>query len=684
MVHSASYCTNCKIGVKNYVAECFVSVFKCILPPSKGRNKKKITCCFYWLMLTTMTTEQKKQPPENTLSETELRDASNLFKIFLQAWKNYSLYPEGHTISTKSLESLVAAFANFFSKHGDLDLVVEKQRLLWQNTAVHEVTARDYAEDIVFLLYRDGISWIEFLQGLPIDELTSFFKILKKYKSIQEESEGDIVTDLIDGDFAYIEFKARDVLWQDYPLLDFSELQAGQDSSEIGAEGAEQQGNEEHADLSARGSKEPSFSDALREASAGGASAGETDQKSSQVEPEETEQQKSSEHADISTKSITDPSFSDALWEISPAEHEKLQKMIQKEENWDNPEDVFDVLMVILQSQTDSDNFSSTLDFTLEEVIETIEQGEFDQLLKLFQSLRQLQYKDTPEAPTWMRPLIERFFQDLSKPEIFNSICPPLLALHDNDANKIATLQQVLLYFSPDVIFSIGQIIPQIRSQKVYNMILEVIENLCLKNMKPLEEILQHADSAVADNLLPVLIKLKGERATKIFLLMTKHPSAKVRAQAIKILLTKDPKIATQLFSLIDDPNEKIRKEIFAGIASQKSTLMENLLLKYIKENPDKKDPEHILACYEALGSCGSVTAFQFLKRILLSRGWNRFKSFGKALHREGAAMGLLLMDSWEAKDILLEASNNRYPVIRQAIQNAMTRFEVLRGISDG
>jgi len=635
-------------------------------------------------MLTNMTTEQNKLPPGNTLSETELRDASNLFKIFLQAWKNYSLYPEGHAIASKSLETLIAAFANFFSKHGDLELVVEKQRLLWKEGAIHEVTARDYAEDIVFLLYRDGISWIEFLQGLPIAELASFFKILKKYKSIQEESEGDIVTDLIDGEFAYIEFKAKDVLWHDYPLLDFSSLHTGQDSSEMGPEGIEQRESDEHADLSARGSKEPSFNDALREASSSGAPAGESGQESSQVEPEETGQQKSSAQADISIKSISDPSFSDALWEISPAEYEKLQKMMQKEENWDNAEDVFDVLMVILQSQTDSDNFSSTLDFTLEEVAETIEQGEFGQLLNLFQSLRQLLYKDTPGGPTWIRPLIERFFQDLSQPEIFNHICTALSALHDNDAEKIATLQQALLYFSPDVIFPLGQIIPQTRSQKVYNMILEVIANLCLKDMKPLEEILKHADTSVADNLLPVLINLKGERATKIFLMMTQHPSEKVRAQAIKILLSKDPKIAAQLFSLIDDPNEKIRKEIFTGIASQKSSLMENLLLKYIKGNLEQKDPEHILACYEALGSCGSVTAFQFLKRILLSQGWNRFKSFGKALHREGAAMGLLLMDTWEAKDILLEASNSRYPVIRQAFQNAMTRFEGLRGISDG
>ena len=638
-------------------------------------------------MQTNMSAEQKKQSPENNLSEAEIKDAGNLLKIFLQAWKNYSLYPTGHAISTKSLENLVSAFSYFFSKHGDLDLVVEKERLLWQHHVVHEVTTGDYTEDIIFLLYRDGINWISFLNGLPLEELTAFFAILKKYRTILEESEGDIVTELVDEDLAYIEFKAVDVLWQDYPLLDFSDIHAiGQeeDGAQLMPAGAETQEESAHADLSARTLAEPSFDDALREASARVGSAGESGEETSRHEPEKIpEEQKISAMPDVApAKSITDSN--DTLWEMSPAEHEKLQEMVREEENWDNPEDVFDVLLVILQSQTDTYNFSATLDFTLEEVIDTIEQGEFGLLLKLFHSLRHLLYRDTQGEPAWMRPLIERFFQDLSKPEIFDLICFKLLELHDNETETIASLQQVLLNFPPDIILFLGPIIPKIRSQKVYNMLLEVIENLCLKDMKPLERILESPDKAIAENLLAILIHLKGDRANKIFLLMTKHPSERVRAQGIRILLSKDPKIATQLFSLIDDPNEKIRKEIFAGIASQKSTLMENLLLKYIKENLEKKPAEHILACYEALGSCGSVTAFQFLKRILLSQGWNQKKSSGKVLHREGAAMGLLHMDTWEAKDILLEASNSKYPVIKKAFQNAMTRFEELRGTSNG
>jgi HEAT repeat protein len=200
--------------------------------------------------------------------------------------------------------------------------------------------------------------------------------------------------------------------------------------------------------------------------------------------------------------------------------------------------------------------------------------------------------------------------------------------------------------------------------------------------MGPLEKILDHPDKELAERLLSLLGRLKGERANRIFLKMIEHPSGKVRAQAVKILMVQDPKIIAKLFFLIDDPFDEVRQEVLAAIAEQKSTVVENLLLKYMKENFEQKEPEHILACYEALGGCGSVTAIQFLKRILLGQGWNRFTGFGKELHRQGAATALAVMNTWETKDILLEASKSRYQVIRQGFQKAMVRIDVLRGNS--
>ena len=639
-------------------------------------------------MLTAKTTEQKKQSPDITLSETELKDAVHLLKVFLQTWKNYGLYPEGHAASSKSLESLMTAFADFFSKHGDLGLVVENERLLCGDSVIHEVPSGASSEDVVSLFYRDGIHWLEFQQGLPLQELSLFFSILKKYKSLQAETEGDIVTELIDADLAYINFKAIDILWQDYPLLDFSDLNAltetGQDFSQIEPAGTGQQKRTGQTDTFGKSATGSSLHGALQEASSAGASGAETGEDASQIAPDEIEKQKSSEPDDTSARSIADPSFSEELWKISSAEYEELQKMVQEEENWDNTEDVFEVLVAILQGQTDKFNFSAALDFTLEEVVDTIEQGEFGLLLNLFQSLHQLLYRNTTAEPAWVRPLIERFFEDLSLPEIFNLIGAKLLTLNDSDTEKIDTLRQVLLYFPPDVILVLDPIILQTRSLKVQNMILEVTEHLCLKDMSPLEKMLDHPDKELGEKLLAVLSRLKGERANKIFLKMVEHPSEKVRAQAVNVLMAQDPKIVAKLFFLIDDPYEEVRKEILAGVARQKSTTVENLLLKYMKDNFDKKDPEHILACYEALGACGSVTAAQFLKRILLGQGWNRFTGFGRELQRQGAATALALMDTWETKDILLEASKSRHQVIRQAFQKAMARIDALRGNNNG
>ena len=101
------------------------------------------------------------------------------------------------------------------------------------------------------------------------------------------------------------------------------------------------------------------------------------------------------------------------------------------------------------------------------------------------------------------------------------------------------------------------------------------------------------------------------------------------------------------------------------------------MLLKYLRENFAEMDPAHILDCYEALGRCGSNNSIPYLSMILLGQGWNRFIGVGKLIHREGAAIALALLDTWEAKDILLAASKSRFQVIRKAFQSAMARSDV-------
>jgi hypothetical protein len=569
------------------------------------------------------TTEQQKNSAPTSLSDKELQDAKQVINIFIQAWKNYGLYPEYHVNTTKSFEKLVAAFGNFFETHEDLRLTVEKDRLLCGPEIIYEVSPEAPSEDILTLLYRDGIKWIEFQEGLPLEEIAAFYKIAYKYRLFAEETEGDIVTALIDEELECIDFKAVDIFWQDLLLIDVSQLPPPAPPPEEDA-----------------------------------------DQK-------ETDESEEPEGNDIIAKSIA--SISVDQLELSNLDYATLQQMVQEEENWVITEDLIEALMIILKSQSDQEKFEAVIGFISEEVVETIEKDRFDLLTVLLQSLHKIFSPESSTAQDWQRSRIDSFFQDLSKPEIFQLISDKLLELEAIKIDNLKALGQALLYLSPELIPFLVPVIMQSGSHEIQQMVSVVMVHLSQRDIGPLEKIVGKHGTEMGDKLLAILNRLEGDRANRILFKMCKHPSDMVRRKAIKELVGRDPKYAQKLFSLIDDPRKEIRTSLLAAFAKHKSSVLENMLLNYLKENSAKKEPAHILACYKALGHCGSNTAVPYLSRILLSQGWNSFMGSGKLIFREGAAIALTLLDTPEAKDILQKASKSKFGVIRKAFDRTKT-----------
>ncbi len=569
------------------------------------------------------TTEQQENPAPASLSDKELQDARQLINIFILAWKNYGLYPEDHITTIKSFENLVAPFGIFFTTHGDLRLTVEKTRLLYKSEIIYEVSPEAPSEDIITLLYRDGIKWIEFQEGLPLEEIAAFYKIAYKYRLFAEETEGDIVTALIDEELECIDFKAVDIFWQDLLLIDVSQLPPPAPPPE------------EDADQ------------------------------------EETDESEEPEGNDIVARSIA--SISKDQLELSNLDYVTLQQMVQEEENWVITEDLIEALMIILKSQSDQENFEAVIGFISEEVVETIEKERFDLLAILLQSLHKIFSPESTTAQDWQRSRIKGFFQELSKPEIFQLISDKLLKLETIEIDNLKALGQALLYLSPKLIPFLVPLIMQSGSLEIQQMVSVVMVHLSKRDIGPLEKIAGKHGTEMGDKLLSILNRLEGERANKILFKMCNHPSDIVRSKAIRELVERDPKYAQKLFALIDDPRKEIRTSLLTAFAKHKSSALENLLLNYLKENSAKKEPAHILACYKALGRCGSNTAVPYLSKILLSRGWNSFMGSGKLIFREGAAIALALLDIPEAKDVLQKASTSRFSVISKAYDRTKT-----------
>jgi hypothetical protein len=504
---------------------------------------------------------------------------------------------------------------------------VEKDRLLCGSEVIYKVSPEAPSEDIITLLYRDGIKWIEFQEGLLLEEIAAFYKIAYKYRLFAEETEGDIVTALMDEELECIDFKAVDIFWQDLLLIDVSQLPPPAPQPE---------------------------EDADRE---------------TKKQSRETEELESDDSVAGSIALISDDQL-----ELSNLDYVTLQQMVQEEENWVITEDLIEALMIILKRQTNQDNFEAVLGFISEEVVETIEKDRFDLLAVLLKMLHKLFSPESKTAKDWQNSRIDVFFQEMSKPEIFQLISDRLLQLETIKIDKLKALGQTLvLYFSPELIPFLVPVILQSNSSAIQQMISIVIVHLSQRDIGPLEKIVEQHGTEMGDKLLDILNRLQGGRVNQILFKMCDHSSDKVRRKAIKELVCRDPKYAQKLFSLIDDPSKEIRTSILATFASQRSTVLENMLLNYLKENFTKKDSAHILACFETLGRCGSNTSVPFLSEILLSKGWNSFMGSGKLIFREGAAIALALLDTPKAKYVLLSASESRFKVSRKAFDRAKT-----------
>jgi HEAT repeat protein len=146
------------------------------------------------------------------------------------------------------------------------------------------------------------------------------------------------------------------------------------------------------------------------------------------------------------------------------------------------------------------------------------------------------------------------------------------------------------------------------------------------------------------------------------------HKSAYVRQEVLKTVLKQGHVPIKEIFSLIDDRDESIRRLMLKHLGQSRDRTAEDLLLRYLESGkPTNADSGHVIACYTALGQCGSSKSLPFLRQTLLGSGW--FPSFGVSVHREGAAVALSKMRTKEAQQILEKAGRSLSPGLRRIVR---------------
>ncbi len=540
-------------------------------------------------------------------SKAELKALKDVIGSFLIVMRNYAFYPEDHPICRESIANIDHLLKAFLGNHESLRLDVEKDRLLYREEIVYQA---DPGEDnLGFLLFRDGIRWLDFQKEIKTEEIAGFVKTLNKYRLAHDDAEGDLVTALWEADLPNIRYKAVDIYWEAEPLIDFS-LMRPRDEAQPQA-----------------------------------------------VPPEEAR-----EEAPL-------PSTEKILWKLSPEEMRQLRVMIREEERRDSMEDVLDMVLVILKDQRKEEDLAAVLEFLQEEFRDTLAQGEFRFALEFLTALHESRRYFKRDRP-WGLPLLDHFFVAISSAGVLGALTHITPSLDMLDSDQMELLRQVLLLLPPAAILALGPMLLKLRSSGTQRQFMQIIGILAKRDIRPLERLLRRREEFLVQRLIDIVGHLEGKKPTQILLKMVRHPSQRIRERALMFLVDRDPRLLKMLFPFVEDPGEAIRQLMLQRLGQGRSKLAESLLLEYLERRQYKlKDRQHLLACYRTLGRCGSAQSIPFLRGLVLSRVW--IPGFTTSIHRQGAAMALMEMGTQEAEEILEKAARSLLPGVRRAYRKA-------------
>jgi hypothetical protein len=544
-----------------------------------------------------------KKIPEPGAAES----AKQILYGLIGALKKLNLYSEKHSVYRTALGILKKLFDEHFDRFGNFRIHIERNKIVYQDEALYEGGVEP--TELVSLLHRDGILWLEFQRGLGIWEIDFFYKILRDHSTLDEDPEDDIVTALWAANLPSIMYEAADLELGLPDDIDFAVLPCH---------------DHQIADSELK-DREPIQCQTIYSALA---------------------------------TNVFNREGQDELWEMTVAERDQLRKMISAEEQPDGSDYAIDVLLYIVENQCLSEDIAELLDILMQELTTALIHARFTDLYEAAARLKKI-YSIPPSSSQWLAPYLKAFLAKLAADPYLNGL--QRIAAKDQvlDEVQLKDLKRFLLLLDKSAISILGPIMMNVTSPDLQRILLETIGTMARSDFGPLEWLIRHADPELARRLVYLLGFLKDSRSRQTLSTLVRHWSEKVRLAALKALMTRDDQAIDDIFALIDDENEKIRKLVLNRLGRGRCDQIENKILEYLHiYGYEPRSEDHFIAVCGALGKCGSERSIPYLAGLLF-----KWPTIGvlrpvNSYLRRGAVMALEALQTEKAAGLL--DRNNR------------------------
>jgi hypothetical protein len=549
-------------------------------------------------------------------------DTRSLFAYLMTTCKNVSLYPEDHSISINAIKQFHEKLEAYIRLYGDVRIEFEKDRVICQGVEVQTGPSKEGT--LPFTLFRDGIRWLEFTEGIDLEEIREVLLIIHKYSVLTMEPKGDIVTDFWEAHFNHVPYKADDFI---------SAMAMDQIDS-----------------LSKADAMHP---EAETEIEPG-------DKTESLVVPI------------IDAASPDSPIIDPASFVLTPQEQTELQEMVSREEMASTTEHLNMLLDMLLEEQEEKD-FNILIEVLSEEFTGSFICHHYEAALIILDGMRKILDSGRLRMP-WAGPLIESFYKDISSD---TKCLKPLKDIWSNlNVQQMETLKSIFQHLNPGAVDTLMHFLLLGQPSKLEQIVEDTVIFLASQNINCLEPLINNSDERIVENVVPVLSRLAGDMPLKYLTRLARHSSASVRRMAIKAIGQTRGIQTSAIFEFIDDPDASVRQVILTQMGRSRNEMKEDLLMQYLqtrKFSPAQSD--YIIECFKTLGKCGSSRSVPFLSKTLLHRKW--MAGLRKSAYREGAALALIALKIPEARQVIEAAGRSLHPGLRRIVRDAGREYFV-------
>ncbi|MBU1172108.1 MAG: hypothetical protein KKD44_21345 [Proteobacteria bacterium] len=553
-----------------------------------------------------------------------------IVKAIISAYRNYVLYPEDHALSSQCLKHITSELIKFTEDSGDLLLTIEKDGIYSDSKKFYSCTGED--DVFVYPLIRDGILSLGFTRGIQSYEIKDLFEILKKNRQLPDNPESDIVTDLWQAESPHLHYQAAEVFWDSEPVFNFPNPTMGFPDPP--------------PDTSGKNTLNGKRGDGAFKPGPGGLT----------YEP-----------SFFKPANLDGPNFTGTDLSFSQDELNNLRNIVHNEEVNRCDDDILDLLLIVLDEVTSSEDLENVLINLAEEFLRVIKKEE---AYKAFAIIEKVIAYNNKHA--WMRPFVEsrvnNFMVHLSGPVFKESLTGVVSLLNRNKPEEIFFFRKICMALESSAVLSLCETLVYLETQTSRDLLMDIIKMKTRENVSVIERMLESTDKMMALIGVSLLKELKDNNSDILLQRVLKHSVEQVRSSALDYFIEKPVSVLPRIFFLVDDTSMDVKIKLLKFISTKRAVTSETLMLNYLKEQPQMvNDKEHLLSCYKVLGKCGSDRSIPFLKKQLFKGSWMGLSGYKTFEHRAGALLALSVLESAEAMKLLKKASKSMLPVVSKA-----------------